>query len=54
MVTLGVCLLYELPAIVGILIHAHLAVLIIIRYFAYTNTDGGQQCFVIFCGQRQH
>ena len=37
MVALGACLLYELPPVIGILIHAHLAVLIIIRSFAHTN-----------------
>jgi len=30
-VALGACLMYELPPVIGILIHAHLAVLIIIR-----------------------
>ena len=34
MVALGVCLLYELPPIIGILIHVHLVVLLIIRLFA--------------------
>jgi len=31
MVALGACLLYELPPIIGILIHVHLVVLLIIR-----------------------
>jgi len=30
-VTLGTCLLYELPPIIGILIHGHLIVLLIVR-----------------------
>ena len=36
-VALGACLLYELPPVIGILIHAHLAVLIIVRSVAHTN-----------------